>query len=112
MNATNIDQVLAQMRSMATQAGGGVAPGAVTAAATETDSDVSFSGLLKQSIDHVNSIQRNSSEMKQAFELGSKDVNLAQVMVATQKSSISFDAMVEVRNKLIDAYKEVMNMPI
>lgn len=106
MNATNIDQVLAQMRSMAAQAstGGGQPPA--------TDSGVSFSGLLKSSIDHVNHLQQQSGQMKQAFELGSEGVNLAQVMVATQKSSISFDAMVEVRNKLIEAYKEVMNMPI
>ena len=50
--------------------------------------------------------------MKQAFELGGKEVSLAEVMVAVQKSDISFEAMVQVRNKLIDAYKEVANMPI
>ncbi len=50
--------------------------------------------------------------MKQAFELGEGDANLAEVMIAVQKSSVSFEAMVQVRNKLVEAYKEVMNMPI
>ena len=106
MNTMNIDQVLAQMRSMATQAQGG------QSGVDQSAADVSFSGLLKQSIDHVNTMQQHSSEMKKAFELGEENVNLAQVMVAVQKSSISFEAMVEVRNKLVEAYKDVMNMPI
>ena len=106
MNTMNIDQILAQMRSMTSQATGS------NPAAAESSAEVSFGGLLKQSVDHVNAMQQQSSEMKKAFELGSEDVNLAQVMVAVQKSSISFEAVVEVRNKLVDAYKEVMNMPI
>ena len=39
-------------------------------------------------------------------------IDLAQVMIAAQKSSVSFQAMVEVRNKLVEAYKDVMNMPV
>ncbi len=50
--------------------------------------------------------------MKQAFETGQGDADLAEVMIAVQKSSLSFEAMVQVRNKLVDAYKDVMNMPI
>jgi flagellar hook-basal body complex protein FliE len=68
--------------------------------------------MLKQSIDSVNQTQLQANEMKQSFELGQNEVNLAEVMVAVQKSSVSFEAMVQVRNKLVDAYKEVMNMPI
>ncbi|HXK55786.1 MAG: flagellar hook-basal body complex protein FliE [Gammaproteobacteria bacterium] len=106
MSVNNIDQVLAQMRVIKAQAMGNpelTDPGAES---------VSFSSMLKQTIDSVNRTQLQASEMKQAFELGDKEVNLAEVMVAVQKSDISFEAMVQVRNKLIDAYKEVMNMPI
>ncbi|MCB1869811.1 MAG: flagellar hook-basal body complex protein FliE [Gammaproteobacteria bacterium] len=106
MSVNNIDQVLAQMRVIKAQAMGNPelsAPGI---------SSASFSNLLKHSIDSVNQTQIQASEMKQAFELGGKEVSLAEVMVAVQKSDISFEAMVQVRNKLIDAYKEVMNMPI
>ena len=106
MSVNNIEQVLAQMRTIKAQAAGN--PELARPAADS----VSFSNMLKQSIDSVNRSQLEANELKHAFELGQKDLNLAEVMVAVQKSSISFEAMVQVRNKLIDAYKEVMNMPI
>jgi flagellar hook-basal body complex protein FliE len=105
MTTTNIEQVLSQIRTMSAMASGG------TEAQADTSS-VSFNNLLKDSINEVNESQLQAPELKQAFELGESDVNLAEVMVAIQKSSVSFEAMVQVRNKLIDAYKEVMNMPI
>ncbi|MCB1862852.1 MAG: flagellar hook-basal body complex protein FliE [Gammaproteobacteria bacterium] len=106
MSVNNIDQVLAQMRAIKAQAMGN------PELANPAVGGVSFSHMLKQSIDSVNQTQLQSNELKQAFELGQKEVNLVDVMVAAQKSDISFEAMVQVRNKLIDAYKEVMNMPI
>lgn len=105
MSTTNIEQVLSQIRTMSAAASG----------RTETPQDttgVSFNNLLKSSINEVNDSQLQATQLKQSFELGESDVNLAEVMVAIQKSSVSFEAMVQVRNKLIDAYKEVMNMPI
>ncbi|MET0025126.1 MAG: flagellar hook-basal body complex protein FliE [Sedimenticola sp.] len=105
MSTTNIDQVLAQMRVMAAQASG------TTPAASETGPS-EFGNLLKQNIDQVNETQKQAGEMKKAFEMGDENVNLAEVMVAVQKSSLSFEAMVQVRNKLVEAYKDVMNMPI
>jgi len=105
MTTTNIEQVLSQIRTMSAMASGG------TEAQADT-SRVSFNNLLKDSINEVNESQLQATELKKAFELGESDVNLAEVMVAIQKSSVSFEAMVQVRNKLIDAYKEVMNMPI
>ncbi|MES9968824.1 MAG: flagellar hook-basal body complex protein FliE [Candidatus Thiodiazotropha sp.] len=101
----NIDQVLAQMRVMATQA-----TNQSTQASESSGAD--FGDLLKQSIDHVNSAQKEASELRSAFERGEGDMDLAQVMIAAQKSSLSFEAMVQVRNKLVEAYKDVMNMPI
>ena len=47
-----------------------------------------------------------------SFEVSKEGLDLADVMIAVQKSSVSFKAMVEVRNKLVDAYKDVMNMPV
>lgn len=105
MSVSNIEQVLAQMRTITAQASG-------NPEMTTGGGDVNFSTLLKHSIDSVNQTQLRAGEMKQSFELGERDVNLAEVMVAVQKSSLSFEAMVQVRNKLIDAYKDVMNMPI
>ncbi|MCP4995232.1 MAG: flagellar hook-basal body complex protein FliE [Gammaproteobacteria bacterium] len=105
MSTINVDQVLAQMRLMSAQAAGTTAP-------KVEGSESSFSDLLAQSVNQVNETQQQAGELKKDFELGTQDVNLAEVMVAVQKSSISFEAMVQVRNKLVDAYKDVMSMPI
>ena len=53
-----------------------------------------------------------SAEMKQAFETGTGEASLAEVMIASQKANLSFRAMTEVRNKLITAYQDIMNMPV
>ncbi len=105
MSTINVDQVLAQMRLMSAQAAGSTPPKIEAP-------EASFSDLLTQSVNQVNETQQQAGELKKAFELGTDDVNLAEVMVAVQKSSLSFETMVQVRNKLVDAYKDVMNMPI
>ncbi len=105
MSSVNIDQVLAQMRVMAAQAGGDqVKP--------EAPGEAGFGKLLTDSIEQVNASQQHAGELKKAFETGEGNVELAEVMVAIQKSSLYFEEMVQVRNKLVDAYKDIMNMPI
>lgn len=71
-----------------------------------------FSDLLKQSIESVNNEQHKSKELKEAFESGDEGADLTEVMLQAQKASLSFQAMTQVRNKLVEAYKDVMNMPI
>jgi len=104
MSTPEINQVLAQMRVVTAQAMGGTA-------VTETPNN-EFGDLLKRSIDSVNDTQQNAKSMRTAFEQGEEGLDLADVMIAVQKSSVSFQAMVEVRNKLVDAYKDIMNMPV
>lgn len=72
----------------------------------------SFGELMTQAIDKVNETQQTSSAMATAYEKGVAGVDITDVMIASQKASVSFQAMVQVRNKLVDAYKDVMNMPI
>jgi flagellar hook-basal body complex protein FliE len=71
-----------------------------------------FAELLKSSIDAVNEAQASASDMAAALERGDKSVTLPEVMIALQKASLSFQAMTEVRNRLVNAYQEIMNMPI
>ena len=106
MNEINVDQLLAQMRVMAGKAQGLD----VTAAVSKQPSE--FSSLLKTSIDKVNEVQQQAGEMAQRFDAGDKTVNLADVMINIQKASLSFQAMTQVRNRLVTAYQEVMNMQI
>ncbi len=71
-----------------------------------------FGELLKNTLDSVNETQQASKQMKTGFENGTGDASLVEVMVASQKADLSFRAMTEVRNKLITAYQEIMNMPV
>jgi flagellar hook-basal body complex protein FliE len=71
-----------------------------------------FADLLKTSINAVNEAQSSASDMAAALERGDKSVALPEVMIALQKASLSFQAMTEVRNRLVNAYQEIMNMPI
>ncbi len=105
MNTIDVNQVLTQMRRLEGLAKNEAIP-------AEQGQGVGFGDLLKQSIDKVNETQQTAGELKTAFETGSRDVDLAEVMIAVQKSSVSFQAMVQVRNKLVEAYKDVMSMPV
>jgi flagellar hook-basal body complex protein FliE len=72
----------------------------------------SFGDLMSQAINKVNDVQKKSSAMAEAYEKGVAGVDITDVMIASQKASVSFQAMVQVRNKLVEAYRDVMNMPI
>lgn len=104
MSNMEINKVLAQMRTLGSE----LQP----KQPTEQVEGASFSETLKQAVNDVSAAQNDASSMMTAFESGSTDASLAEVMVSMQKASLSFQAMTEVRNKLIDAYHEVMNMPI
>ena len=104
MSDMNINQILAQMREMSLQAKGGTVQ--------KADGNTGFADLLQQSIASVNNIQQSAGKMAEAFETGAANISLADVMVATQKANVSFQATLQVRNKLIEAYHDVMNMPM
>lgn len=72
----------------------------------------SFAGMMQQAIDQVNQSQTEARQLSKALEMGDPNVDIAEVMVAMQKSSVSFQALTEVRNKLLTAYQDVMNMPV
>ena len=71
----------------------------------------SFGDLMQQAINQVNETQMQASSLSRAFELG-ENVDLTEVMIAVQKSRVSFEALTQVRNKLLSAYQDVMNMPV
>lgn len=109
MNDISTSSLLAQMRTMAAQSSASL-PGADVAQKVSPSS--SFSTLLAKTVNEVNSVQMHASEMSKAFESGAAGVDLADVMVSLQKADISFKAMTEVRNKLVSAYQDIMNMPV
>ncbi|MDH5395063.1 MAG: flagellar hook-basal body complex protein FliE [Gammaproteobacteria bacterium] len=105
-NTINPDTLLMQMRAMAAQAQGKSQDVSQTAAQSD------FSTLLKQSVDKVNDNQMNAKNLADAFQSGDPSIQVSEVMVALQKSNVSFQAMLQVRNKLVSAYQEIMNMQI
>ena len=71
-----------------------------------------FGQMLQNAVDSVNESQMKSAELQRAYELGEEGVDLTEVMIQMQKASISFEAMTQVRNRLVSAYQDIMNMPI
>lgn len=71
-----------------------------------------FGDMLKDAVNNVNDIQKDAGAKRTAFEMGDRSVTLADTMVAASKAGIAFDATVQVRNKFVEAYKEIMNMPV
>lgn len=72
----------------------------------------SFSEMLGQAVGKVNETQQASTKLAAAFEVGTSGVDLTDVMIASQKASVSFQAMTQVRNKLVQAYQDIMQMPV
>lgn len=112
MDPIDTQSLMLQMRSLASQAQANPVAGVSEAAQSGQGKAANFAELLSESIQAVNTEQHKSADMKKAFERGDLDVELSEVMVQAQKASLSFQAMTQVRNKLVEAYKEVINMPL
>jgi len=117
MSNMQIDSVLSQIRAMSSQikpvqapaVSAGAAAGQV-AAGQATPS--SFASLMKQGLSQVNQTQQSADALATAFQRGAPGVELADVMIEMQKASVSFRAVTEVRNRMVSAYQEIMNMQI
>jgi flagellar hook-basal body complex protein FliE len=82
------------------------------AEAAESSSKVSFSDALKAQLDNVSKAQNQADDMGKKFASGDDSVSLSDTMIAMQKASITFQATVQVRNKLVSAYHDIMNMQV
>jgi len=115
MSNMEIDRVLAQIRSVS-QGGGVGGPGGLRGPAGTVGGpgapDNGFAKLLKQGLDSVNQVQSKATTLQTQFERGVPGVELPQVMLEMQKANVSFRALTEVRNKFVEAYREIMNMPL
>lgn len=78
----------------------------------KAEESTSFAALMQQAINQVNDTQMHAGKLTRSFEMGDSQVDLSEVMIAVQKSRVSFQALTEVRNKLLTAYQDVMNMPV
>ena len=117
ISSSQIDSMLSMLRNTAAQAVapsalvGGAAPLANTSASTAS-AKVSFADALKNSLGQVNQIQNQAQQLGDSFASGNNNVSISDVMIATQKANISLQTTVQVRNKMVAAYTDIMNMQI
>ena len=107
MNTSGIDNVLAQLRAASAMAAGTATPAANAGAA-----GVDFGQVLKSALEQVNGAQQDAGKLAMQFELGAPNTELHDVIISLQKANVSFQAMVQVRNKLVSAYHDIMNMQV
>lgn len=113
----DINQVLAEMKSLRSQIQQPQAlqaeqPASRIQSTSEVQSLPKFSDLLSSAVNAVNETQMKSASLASAYEQGDPSVSLTQVMVQSQKASVSFDALTQVRNKVVRAYEDIMKMPV
>jgi flagellar hook-basal body complex protein FliE len=109
IDTSRIQAMMEQLKAAATR------PAAATAApvgVAESSTKVNFSDALKASLTSVSNTQNAAEDMGKRFAMGDESVNLSDTMIAMQKSNIEFQATVQVRNKLVSAYHEIMNMQV
>jgi len=100
----SLDSLLSQLRTLTQQAQGMKSNG------SETGGLGDFANTLKQMVDGVNARQETANTLQNQFASGDPQVSLSQVMVASQKADLSFQTMLQVRNKLVSAYQDIMNI--
>ena len=110
MNNVNMNKALLEMQRMAAQAQ--MQPTNAVKNVPDEGSPKNFTELLQTAVNNVNEAQKESGKLKKAFELGDPSVDLPQVMMASQKAGVAFKGMLEVRNQLLQAYKDVMSMSV
>lgn len=105
MSEINQSALLAEMQKLVSEAQSGLTQ------VVNPEQDT-FVKQLHHAINEVNNQQLRTHELATRFEYGDDSVSLSEVMIALQKSNIALNAMTQVRNKLVSAYQEIMNMPI
>jgi flagellar hook-basal body complex protein FliE len=109
-----LSSALQQLQSMAAQAAGGSTAAAGASAAGESGAATAggFASALKASLDKISGDQTKAVGESQAFELGASNVSLNDVMVDMQKANVGFQFGLQVRNKLVSAYNDIMQMQV
>lgn len=109
IDTSKIEAMMAQLKAAAARAQGPENP---VVAEQQATPKVDFASALKSSLDQVNQLQQQSDQLGKGFAMGDDKVSLSEVMISMQKANIAFQETVQVRNKLVSAYHEIMNMQV
>jgi flagellar hook-basal body complex protein FliE len=110
MDTSGIDRMLSQLRTA--QALASRKPQVKEAAEPAGEGGGGFASALKTSLSEVAKTQNQAEQLQKSFTVGDPNTNLQDVVVAMQKSNIAFTQAVQVRNKLVQAYHDIMNMQV
>ena len=105
-SSANIQSMLQTLRTHQSQVAGGVA-----GLGSDGSEKTGFSDAVKSLFNQVNEAQQSSRSKIDAYERG-EDIPLTDVVLGMQKSSLSFEATLQVRNKVLRAYEDIINMPV
>lgn len=115
MSSPTIQPVLQQMQQLASQASQQPLAGGQALAGGQLSTAVgqgSFGSELQASIQRINRLQKTANSQAAAFQAGDSELALNEVMADMQKASVAFQMGTQVRNRLVTAYKDVMNMQV
>lgn len=108
IDSSQIQAMIAQLKAAATRPS--ATPPAIQTEKAAQKPD--FTDALKGALDAVQSSQDKAEGLTKRFQMGDDSVNLSDVMISMQKASINFQATVQVRNKLVQSYHDIMNMQV
>ncbi len=106
----NIDAMLATLRQHQVDSTGQTTPGVLAPPMPEVGKPT-FGEAIASAVVKTNNIQQEASSLRQAYDRG-EDVPLTDVVLAMQKSSLAFEATLQIRNKVLKAYEDILNMPV
>ena len=112
MNRIDAGNLLSQMRSMVQEMNAQKMSINKDTLQINSEEQSGFGDVLKSSLAEINAQQQNASSLSNQFEAGDPSIKLSDVMVAIQKAEVSLQAASQVRNKFVNAYQDIMNMPI
>lgn len=112
IDSSRIDAMVAQLKTAASRAQGVANPLAPAAGSGGAVAKPDFADALKTQLDNINGAQNKAEKLGQRFSAGDDSVNLSDVMIASQKANIGFQATIQVRNKLVSAYHDIMAMQV
>ncbi|WP_416232928.1 flagellar hook-basal body complex protein FliE [Castellaniella sp.] len=105
---TSVENLLSQMRAV-TRASQGLTD---QPSVGQADQAGGFASELARTLNRVSHAQNAANAQARAFEMGDPNVSLSNVMIDLQKAGLSFQATVQVRNRMVEAYKEIANMAV
>ncbi|MCA1248651.1 flagellar hook-basal body complex protein FliE [Massilia oculi] len=112
IDSSRIQAMMEQLKAAASKPAASPLAPAGPAGGVAQPAKLDFADALKSSLQEVSNTQKAAQELGQRFVMGDDTVSLSDTMIAMQKSSLAFQGTVQVRNKLVSAYHDIMNMQV